>query len=167
MRPSVISEGFISSLPHRRVVFYERRAPKKHQRGRLHYLGISIILQIIRKPDPIIVYYSFRIIRSLITSQNMLTSIDVRSFRLYSPVSRQVQEIKGCFKQQMQPLELLSFVIADFRQQLGYISFAKGVKFPAILNISTKTMQPCSRACRFVSPFFWHLCCTIDVIFHI
>ena len=42
----------------------------------------------------------------------MLTSMDVQSFRLYSPVSRQVQEIKGCFKQQMQPVELLSFVIA-------------------------------------------------------
>ena len=103
----------------------------------------------------------------------MLTSIDVRISRLYSPVSRQVQEIKGClllifFKQQMPPVELLSSCYCyDFRQQFGYFSFAKGIKVSAILYCSTKSTQPCPRVCRFAAHFFWHLCCTIDVIFHI
>ena len=89
----------------------------------------------------------------------MLTSIDVRSSRLYSPVSRQVQEIKGClllifFKQQMPPVELLSSGYRhDFRQQFGYFSFAKGVKFSAILYCSTKSTQPCPRVCRFAAHF--------------
>ena len=52
----------------------------------------------------------------------MLTSIDVRISPLYSPVSRQVQEIKGClllifFKEQMPSVELLSSGYRhDFRQ---------------------------------------------------
>ena len=89
----------------------------------------------------------------------MLTSIDVRISRLYSPVSRQVQEIKGClllifFKKQMSPVELLSSCYCyDFRQQFGYFSFVKGVKFSAILYCSTKSTQPCPRACRFAVHF--------------
>ena len=89
----------------------------------------------------------------------MLTSIDVQISRLYAPVSRQVQEIKGClllifFKQQMPPVELLSSCYCyDFRQQFGYFSFAKGVKFSAILYCSTKSTQPCPRACRFAVHF--------------
>ena len=89
----------------------------------------------------------------------MLTSIDVRISRLYAPVSRQVQEIKGClllifFKQQMPPVELLSSCYCyDFRQQFGYFSFAKGVKFSAILYCSTKSTQPCPRVCRFAAHF--------------
>ena len=51
----------------------------------------------------------------------MLTSIDVRISRLYSPVSRQVQEIKGClllifFKEQMPSVELSSGYRHEFRQ---------------------------------------------------
>ena len=89
----------------------------------------------------------------------MLTSIDVRISRLYSPVSRQVQEIKGClllifFKQQMPPVELLSSCYCyDFRQQFGYFSFAKGIKVSAILYCSTKSTQPCPRVCRFAAHF--------------
>ena len=77
---------------------------------------ICLILHILRKPNSLIgLSYSFKIMPSLKTSQNMLTFVDVKFASIVD-----VQEIKGClglqiYSKQQMSVELYSCYV--FRQQ--------------------------------------------------
>ena len=103
---------------------------------------------------------------------------------LQLPVSRQDQEIKETsvlhifFKYQVSFFDLYSCCSCYvFRQQYSLFFWGGGgvegerMKCSTIFYCCTKTTQlhpqSFSVASQVASPFFWQLCCTVDVIFHI
>ena len=102
---------------------------------------ICIILYILRKPNSLITYYSFKIVHSLRTSYNMLTFVDVKFTSIMH-----AQKIKGCsrlqiyFKQQMLSVELFSCYV--FRRQFVVKRVKYSADCSAIFLSTTKTTQP-------------------------
>ena len=67
-----------------------------YQPGWITPSEISIILQMMRKPNSMMFYYSCKIIPSLKTSENMLTSIDVKFICLFIGKFRRWRVVQFC-----------------------------------------------------------------------